>query len=348
MNNMTRRISFRYDLLNNNELKIGELDNTTGSVSMDAEAIIKRTGRFNIKENVAKEIDYLNDRIKPIMIIDGVEYPLGIYLMPSPERTKKIKSVFRKINAYDVTQVLMEDKITNRYYTKKGTEYIDVINRLINSAGIARVDIIPTEAVVTRDREFEIGTSKIDIVNDLLKEINYTSLYVDSVGVVTAKPYEHPATQSINHQYQTGLNANIVLDKTEDDFDVFNVPNVFVCYVSNPDNPPLVSRFINDNPNSPVSTVRRHRNIVQVSTVKDIADQETLDAYVKRLAYDAANTHHVIKFETMNNPNHGYSDAILIKDDDLKINNKYIESGWEMNLSVGGTMKHTVNKVVIL
>ena len=62
---------------------------------------------------------------------------------------------------------------------------------------------------------------------------------------------------------------------------MYGVPNVVIRYLDNPDGPPLRSIYKNDNPESIVSTVRRGRQIVDVESVEDIADQDTLDAYTR-------------------------------------------------------------------
>ncbi|MDO5715765.1 MAG: hypothetical protein Q4P25_04240, partial [Tissierellia bacterium] len=84
---MNRQVSYRCDLLNNNDLKIGTVDFVRGTINCKANSKIKKSGSFMIKDR--GDIDYLNDRIKPYMIIDGVEYPLGIYIISGKSREKK-------------------------------------------------------------------------------------------------------------------------------------------------------------------------------------------------------------------------------------------------------------------
>lgn len=64
-----RELSFRYELLDKNDIKKKNLDTVvSGEVSMSALAQIKRTARFQIKEDPT--INYLSDRIKPIARIN--------------------------------------------------------------------------------------------------------------------------------------------------------------------------------------------------------------------------------------------------------------------------------------
>lgn len=56
----SRRIAFRYDLLNKEEQKIAELTNVvSGEVSFSAFNTIKRTASFRLKEEVYRRVAYM-------------------------------------------------------------------------------------------------------------------------------------------------------------------------------------------------------------------------------------------------------------------------------------------------
>lgn len=60
----TRRMEFRYELLDNNNNSIRTLENVlSGSITQDAEASIKRTAKFSIRDDGT--IDFLRERIRP-------------------------------------------------------------------------------------------------------------------------------------------------------------------------------------------------------------------------------------------------------------------------------------------
>lgn len=318
-----------------------------GSVSLNSLAEIKRTGRFTISEVDAKDIDFLNDRLRPVVIIDDKEYRLGTFLLPSPTRKTQKGIITRDIEAYDVLQILKEDRITNRLFYKKGSRYEDIIRQMVNSAGIKNVLLEKTDSVLKRDREFEIGTSKLDVCNQLLQETNYTTLFTDENGVVKAKKYILPNARAIEISYLANEFDITVRDSAVDEYDLFNIPNVWVIIVSNGENEPMRAIYRNDNPADRTSTVARGRNIVDFREVSDIADQTTLNNYIKRVAYDSSNIFRKIQFETLINPVHGYGNCIYIEDKKLGIREKYIETMWEIPLEVGGRMKHAGRRIVL-
>ena len=72
--------------------------------------------------------------------------------------------------------------MTDRLFIAAGTKYTDAVSNIIISAGIENIEVIPSDKTLTTDREFEIGRSKLDIVNELLAEINYRSAMADANG----------------------------------------------------------------------------------------------------------------------------------------------------------------------
>ena len=345
---MKRNIEFKYRLLNFDELEIGEISVLNGNVGMNSLAQIKRTGRFTFKENEAKHIDFLNDRLQVSCVIDGIEHSLGNFLLPSPKRVKSNQGIIREVEAYDVTQILLEDKFTDRHFIKKGTKYTSAVTQIIQSAGIRKTDIYESDSLLNRDREFEIGTSKLSAINELLNEMNYTSLYSDERGVLKATPYILPMLKPIDFEYKNDELSVITNDGFSDELDIFNAPNIFVGIVSNGEGQSLKSKYINENPSSPLSTISRRRNIVDVREVSDIASQEALDGYIKMIANESSSKYSKIEFNTLIVPEHSYSNCLYINHDKLDLSGKYQETSWEIDLRVGGKMKHNARKVVLL
>jgi len=134
-------VKIRYDLLNRQDVKLGELAVQSGRVSMNSLAEIKRTALFELTEQEARDVDWLNDRIRPVFCLqmpDGgtAEWPLGVFLLSSPTRKDENKQIKRSIEAYDSSLILKEDKFIDRYVIEAGTKYIDAIIDILNAAGI--------------------------------------------------------------------------------------------------------------------------------------------------------------------------------------------------------------------
>lgn len=342
-----REVTFRYDLLNYDEIKIGELTALDGSLGLNSLAQIKRRGRFNIKDTEINDVDWVNDRIRPVYILNGEhEFPLGVFMMASPVKRFAGDSIYRNIEAYDTSLIIREDKFDNRYRVIKGANYVTVIRQILNSAGIWKVNIPANAATLRTDREFEIGTSKLEVVNALLSEINYTSIWVDEAGYFRSSPYQVPNERQPEYIYKNDQMSVIIPDTLSEEADFFNVPNKWVVVASNPEAEALRSVYTNQNSASPASTVNRRRTIVDFRQVDDIAGQAALDDYVRRIAYEASNVYGRYVFSTALMPHHTYMDCIYCEHTRFGIKDKYIETNWGMDLSNGGTMTHSCRRVI--
>lgn len=342
-----RQISFRYDLLNYDEVKIGELTSLGGTLGLNSLAEIKRTGTFQFKENEFKDIDCLNDKVQPVFILNGkYEFPLGVFMISSPTRAISKQQIIRAVECYDTSLVLKEDKFDSRYRIVKGTNYVTAIVQILNSAGIRKINIPYADYTIKIDKEFEIGTSKLEAVNSLLDEINYTSIWVDEMGNFTSNPYVLPNDREVEYAYRNDDMSIILPDTAQEEIDLFSIPNKWVVVATNPETDPLVSKYANDNPLSPTSTVNRRRNIVDYREITDTASQSILDEYVRRIAYEASNVYGKFIFETAIMPHHSYMGCLYCEYTKLDIANKYIETSWEMELKAGGKMTHNTRRVI--
>lgn len=344
-----REIKFRYDLLNRSDQKLGELDTViSAEVSMSALTDIKRSARITIEDDA--NINWLSDRIQPFIMFkmkDGgwVEWPQGIFLLSSPRRQEQGGGIYREIECYDGLQVLLDDKVDSRYTIAQGTLYTLAVNTLLASAGISKGNITPSSATLQTAREWEIGTPKLHIINELLREINYTDLWCDEWGYYVATPYVLPIDRTIEYEYEDD-ELSIIYPGVTEELDLFNVPNKWVITQSNAETNPLVSVYTNSNPASITSTVSRGRTIVDFQTVDNIANQNALDAYTARIAYNASQVYGYFEFETAIMPFHSYMDMLQIRYSKLNIDNRYVETDWTMPMQAGGRMKHKVRRVV--
>jgi len=371
-------VDFRYELLDGLNRRKFDLPNVEkASVDQSALAQIKRVAKFTLTEDSTLDIDYLNDRIKPYMRVfvpptakksreyafyshiqtvetstnEGdtlggwVEFPLGVFLLSSPTRKDEGGVIKREIDAYDGTMILLNDKFTSRHTVVAGSRYYDEFVAILSSAGISTYNIEQTDDVLPRDIEFEPGREKLLAINELLRQINFTQIHVDENGYYTAFKYRSPAERSEDYAYITD-GKSVTFDGASEQLDISEVPNVFTVIRTNEEEEPLVSSFINDNPNSPTSTVSRGFSIVDFREIDNIADQTALDAYVERIAFEASQVYGRIEFSTALMPFHGYSNVVAFNYDPLGINGTFLELSWTMDLEVGGTMTHEVRQIV--
>ena len=341
-----RTIGYGYELLDKNDNTIGEIQAADARIYHNSEASIQRSMQLTTAND--SEIDYATDRIRPYMVLkigsDRLTYPLGVFLMSSPTRKEQSGSIIRQIEGYDLTQILSDDKFDSRYTIAAGTSYTAAVQNIVQSAGITKINIEHSELETQTILEFPLGTSKLEACNELLNSINYVPIYADSHGYIRTAPYKLPEGRSIDAFYATDKES-IICEGAEEELDIFGAPNKIVRYLENVERELLISSITNDNPNSKLSTVSRGRVITDIAAVHDIANQTSLDAYVQRIMAEKK-VYQKLVFETLNMPNHESNDCLYVSLDSLTASGKFIEIAWEMDLKIGGKMRHVCRKAV--
>lgn len=384
----SRQVRFRYLLLDKNENVIKELKTVeSASVEQASFSSIKRTAKFTLREEAETNINWFTDRIAPFIEFkmpdiytqneeyinqyafitpnqpvayvwrrlfeeekEGtwLSFPLGIFLLSSPTKKEEGYRVYREIEAYDKTLIVKEDKIIDRLTFKKGSKYYNAMVSVLTGAEVKNYNIENDGKTIPNDKEYAPGTEKLEILNDLASDLNFTPIWVDEFGYFRSSKYYSPQELPEDYVYEDEAES-ITLNGSEEELDTFDLPNVFIVTVTNPDTESvLTSTFVNDSPDHPRSTVNLGRRVVRHEEKNDIADQNALNAYVERLAQEASQLFGKVVFSTALMPFHGYSNVLYIKNKTLGINDKYAETSWTMPLRAGADMSHEVRKVVSL
>lgn len=350
----SRRWSFRYVLLDSANRHVEELDNVSaGQVEQNWLADIKRTARFTVRERGG--IDYLSDRIQPFVRLhlppygpdDWVEWPQGVFLLTTPRRrVSRAGVVTREVEGYDQLQVYADDVLTGRYSLAAGTVVTAAVQTLLASVlSPPAVSVSPHAGTLAAAKEWEPGTPKLHVINDLLGMINYESLSFDEEGVALVRPYRSPAERPEEYTYADDHHG-LVYPELEQEMDLWAVHNRWVLVVSEPDQPPLVATYTNSDPSSPTSTVRRQRTITDFRTELEAVDLTALQAKAARLAFEASQVYEYVPFRTGIMPVHSGNDVYRLRLDSLAINARYAEASWKLPLKAGAAMEHNARRVV--
>lgn len=295
-------------------------------------------------------INYMSDRIKPYMEIempDGnwLEFPLGVFLLNSPTRSDQVKGVYRDVEAYDQLVVLQEDKaLWNRTFWG----YVhEEVTELLESLGFDRkfINIPPTTK--TGRWNFAMGTPIIEIINTMLDTASYTPIWVDANGVFRSSPYVLPTDRPAEYIYQDD-ELSVTYNGMDEELDVFNTANYVIVVQSNVETAPLWDASANNDPLSPLSTVSLGRRIVDYREVDNLSTQAEVKAYADRILQETMMAYEKLKFNTVLMPFHEYQDCIMVRYSELGIDDRFIETGWKMQLKVGGQMEHEARRVVML
>lgn len=345
---MPRTIDFKYTIVRDGA-DYGALTPARGqapSITMNDADTVKTcfSGMFRLP---AFPVNWITDQIRPELIVDGVHHPLGVYLPVNIAENSDDAVRTVSITANDRCWVVRDTKTEGRIYIPAGTNYIQAVVSLLAQTGIAQSNVTDSAETIPEDREdWEIGTSYLDIINELLAEINYAPLWFDSGGVAVIEPLSVPTAINIDHFLDATDIRSLMLPGIQSQTDLISAPNVFVCVCSNADkSAPMRAVAENTNPQSPLSIARRGRRITKLIKVNNIASQEALQAFANRQVTDSLLAGEVITVQTRLLPGFGVDDVTAIRYGDLMAICK--ETSWSMSLDIKGQMTHTLERTVM-
>lgn len=338
-----RSIDFRMDVLRNGVRYQQLIFSEAPSIDCSADAEISMTLRGTFRHNDA--VDLLRDELQPVVILDGTEYPVGVYRPATVRQTIRDGAVLDEIEAYDRSLLLSWAKLETRAYHASGSSYSSVINGYLTAAGIAMTMFAPTSETLGSAREWDIGTSYLTIINELLDELAYDHLWFNNRGVAMLQPYAAPAVSNIAHTY--GVNAfKLVSPSRSRETDIYSKPNVFIVIRTSPDyTTALTATAVNDNPMSELSTVRRGVRIPEVYRVDNIASQSALQSYANKLRDRGMEAAETVQITTAIVPDHQVGDTVALTD--AEVAGLYRESGWSFSMEAGSQMTHTLERTVL-
>lgn len=344
---MTRTLDFRFVVLRNgadfDELQ--PIKNAVPLLYMNETSEIKMSLSGSFAANSA--VDWLTDQLRADMVIDGIRHPLGIFLPATVTPIEDESSTSIQVEAFDRCWLVRDNYTETIRHFAAGSSYVAIVQQLLTECGIAAMIVTPSAATLAEDREdWDIGTSLLEIVNDLLREINYNELWFNAQGAAIVEPASVPTAANIDHTLDADSVRSLLLPQIRRETDVYQTPNVFTCVVSNPDKSgPMTATAVNDNPQSPLSIPRRGRRIVKFEYLDNVASQADLEAHAARLRNESLITGETITVRTGLLPGFGVGDVTALHYKELSA--ICAERAWSMELKVGGTMTHKLEKVVI-
>ena len=334
------RIQARFEVVRGGvpvaELTAGPNDAASVSFSGDADIKLSFSGTF---DEIPPQVNFLTDHLRPSLLIDGTEYPLGEYVITTPQAEKEGERVRWQLTGYDLTYLAQLSRLEERLHFSKDDPYRETIIALLGEAGIPRVELPQSDVKLATDREdWEPGTDRLTIVNTLLAEMNYRSLYMDLDGTVRARPWTAPSLQGVQHVYESGKDS-VLLPSLSLGRDTFDLPNVFIREVENPDlDKTLRAVAENKDADSPISIQNRGFRVVDYEKVDNVASQEERTGMVQNLLVQSRFSNETVSYETGPQPTHGIWDVVLLRHGEDK--GIYEETAWELTLDHSSTMSH--------
>lgn len=308
--------------------------------------------RYQAGSNNLFEIDYLRDRLKiycavkmPTAGTDGTywaEYSLGIFVFGTPRKIKKEAGIEYQSQIFDQSYILDRQKISARYTVTSGTNYQTAITTVLAAANFSTsfYSISATSSTLPADRSWNVGTSRLQIINDLLSSINFRELHFDGNGVGIGESYTLPSSRASEYSYTADANS-ILVNTFELSTNINETFNVVTIGKTNPKGDILSVTVKNLNISHPTSVPSLlELEIVYYDLNVDAVDITALTGLANRKLTELSEVYLELRRETPIVPFHDDYDKITITDDTHSISADFLEYEWEIPLEDFGLMKH--------
>lgn len=300
-----RITSYRWEVLAHEDgvdNLIGTLDGVSdGTLTWTQNVSVKGTGKATVVD-LAKatngmlkisDVELESVRLRPVCVIQGLpETPCGTFLVSAAEEDWDAEGRTYSLELLDRCTVPDQDLIEEAYSVAAGTIVLQAVRSILATAGeYIAIDETNTLAV-SSGMVWDVGTSKLKIINDLLGVINYNSLTIDGYGNFQATPYILPANRDVNYEL-LGIPRELV-DGEQSIYstdwkrtkDSYSVPNkvVAVQAAGGSDTTALTGEWTNEDPTSPYSYQARGRWITSVLTDVDVPAGVDVVTYLNQTA----------------------------------------------------------------
>lgn len=222
-------------------------------------------------------------RVYLITIQNGIreKHPLGTYLVQTPSSSYdgKIRNV--SMDAYTPLLELKENPPPIGYSIFKDSNIMDNAYQIVSDH--VRCPVVRSSASDKLYKDFVANTDDtwITFTRDLISNAK-REFALDELGRILFSPIQDIKTLQPVWTYDDD-NSSILYSDVSIDHDLYGIPNVVeVIYSSG--NTTYYSKVVNDDSNSPISTVRRGREIIHRVINPEMSampSQEQIDLYAK-------------------------------------------------------------------
>lgn len=292
--------TYEYYVVNPNTWKDEKRLATVTSCTINRDSEVETLGSATI--DITNSLGECYIRVYLVTIQNGVteRHPLGTFLVQTPSSSfnGKIRDV--TMDAYTPLMELKENPPPLGYSILKGGNIMQAASQIAREH--ARAPVVVSNSPETLSNDFVANTDDkwlsflIDLVSNAKRD-----LALDELGRIMFAPRQDIASLQPVWTYNDD-NSSILYSDISMDHDLYGIPNVVeVIYSSGSDC--YYAKAVNDDPNSPISTVSRGREITHRVTDPDMngdATEEQVQEYATQLLRNLSSIEYTVSYT------HGY------------------------------------------
>lgn len=273
---------------------------TVISATIDRDLTVETLGsaKFDVTDMIGEAY------VRPYLVVvqNGVRsrHPLGTFIVQTP--TSKFDGKVRNVtlDAYTPLLELKENPPPLGYSIRKNANVMDSAYMLCREH--ARAPVVRTSCDILLHDDFvaNINDTWITFNSDLIGKAKYR-FDLDELGRILFSPKQNTESMQPVWTYDDG-NSSILRPEVTMNHDLYGIPNVVEVVYSN-GKVNYTARVVNDDPNSPISTVNRGRKLTFRDTNPSLSGEPTyeqIDEYARQLLRDKSTVEYMLTYS------HGY------------------------------------------
>lgn len=296
----TMEQSFEYYEVDPNTWKDMKPLDTVKSCTIDRDEGVDTLGSASIDVTDLLGESYI--RVYLIVRQNGIKtkITLGTFLVQTPSSTYDGKNRNVSIDSYTPLLELKENPPPLGYALLKGDNIMEQAYMIIRDN--CRAPVVKTTSDVNLQSDFVADPNEnwLTYVRDLIAQAKF-KFDLDEEGRILFAPKQKAEELQPKWTFDDD-NSSILLPEATLRHDLYGIPNV-VEVVSSTGTEQIYSRVVNDDPNSPTSTIARGREIVHRITdpqLPGFPSQEQIDEYARESLSSLSSVEYQVSYS------HGY------------------------------------------
>lgn len=292
--------TFEYYLVDPGTWKDSKLLDNVKSCTITRDSDVETLGSATI--DVTDSVGECYIRAYLVTLQNGLRerHPLGTFLVQTPSSSFDGKIRDSSMDAYTPLLELKENPPPLGYSILKDQNIMS--NAYLIAREHARAPVVSAVCADTLYTDFVSNTDDtwLSFLTDLIANAKY-EFNLDELGRILFSPKQDTASLQPVWTYDDS-NSSILYPEISMDHDLYGIPNVVEVVYSNGSDY-YYARVVNDDVNSPISTVNRGREIIYRDSNPSLAGDSTnaqIQAYAKQLLRNLSTIEYTISYT------HGY------------------------------------------
>lgn len=335
-----RGTSFRFDWLDNDDTKLGELhpvrDEGTPTITCDStRAVTCDMANLNLIPSEAAAVDRLRHRVHPHMLLDdGSEWPLGKYVWADSSSVRNSYGLPMASSLVDLGIALNQPTPSTVSYPAATPIRQAIISLIKGSARVTPI-VESTDATIVAPLTWPAGTLRQQIIADLCTLGGYLPPRFDMDGncIVSLAPDPDDLPDPVV-SFNTG---NIYASTPIESDDLLQTPNRYIVTSTSPSGA-AVAGFYDVPASAPYSAFNRGYVVSESIDQQGVASATDAAAAAKAIAL-SRNIYEHVTFSCPPDPRVDIYDTIEY------IAERWFVQSWALTLKPEGPMTITARKV---